>query len=67
MQFRYNRDANLNCLVFSTFTGGWVAGWVGGWSEDWRVMLNSTQDQVEVEVKDRVELGNNTHQPEKVF
>ena len=31
-------------------------GWVGGWSEDWRVMLNSTQDQVEVEV--RVELGN---------
>ena len=31
-------------------------GWLGGWSEDWRVMLNSTQDQVEVEVK--VELGN---------
>ena len=29
---------------------------MGGWSEDWRVMLNSTQDQVEVEV--RVELGN---------
>ena len=33
-----------------------MVGWVGGWSEDWRVMLNSTQDQVEVEV--RVELGN---------
>ena len=30
---------------------------MGGWSEDWRVMLNSTQDQVEVEV--RVELGKN--------
>ena len=45
----------------------YIHPWVGGWSEDWRVMLNSTQDQVEVEVKDRVELGNNTHQPEKVF
>ena len=33
-----------------------MAGWVAGWSENWRVMLNSTQDQVEVEV--RVELGN---------
>ena len=33
-----------------------MAGWLGGWSEDRRVMLNSTQDQVEVEV--RVELGN---------
>ena len=33
----------------STFTGGW--------SEDWRVMLNSTQDQVEVEVEVEVELG----------
>ena len=33
-----------------------MAGWLGGWSEDQRVMLNSTQDQVEVEV--RVELGN---------
>ena len=33
---------------------------MGGWSEDWRVMLNSTQDQVEVEVevRVRVELGN---------
>ena len=30
---------------------------MGGWSEDWRVMLNSTQDEVEVEV--RVELGKN--------
>ena len=47
---------NPYCLVFPTFTGGWVAGWLGGWSEDRRVMLNSTQDQVEVEV--RVELGN---------
>ena len=34
-----------------------MVGWVGGWSEDWRVMLNSTQDQVDVEV--RVELGKN--------
>ena len=48
----YFNVINLNCLVFSTFTGGWP----GGWSEDWRVMLNSTQDEVEVEV--RVELGN---------
>ena len=32
-----------------------MTGWLGGWSEDWRVMLNSTQDEVEVEV--RVELG----------
>ena len=30
---------------------------MAGWSEDWRVMLNSTQDQVEVEVEVRVELG----------
>ena len=29
---------------------------MGGWSEDWRVMLNSTQDQVEVEVEVEVEL-----------
>ena len=35
-----------------------MVGWVAGWSEDWRVMLNSTQDQVEVEVEVRVELGN---------
>ena len=38
---------NLKCFVHSTFTGGWVAGL----TEDWRVMLNSTQDQVEVEVE----------------
>ena len=30
----------------------------GGWSEDWIVMLNSTQDQVEVEFEGLVELGN---------
>ena len=39
--------------------GGWPGGRVGGWSEEWRVMLNSTQDEVEVEV--RVELGNNSN------
>ena len=33
---------------------------VGGWSEDSRVMLNSIQDQVEVEVG--VELGKKSHQ-----
>ena len=32
--------------------------WAGGWSEDWRAMLNSTQDQVEVEFEVLVELGN---------
>ena len=31
---------------------------MGGWSENWRVILNSTQDQVEVEVEVGVELGN---------
>ena len=31
---------------------------VGGWSEDWRVMLHSTQDQVELIVEVLVELGN---------
>ena len=35
-----------------TFTGGW------GWSDDWRVMLHSTQDQVELIVEVLVELGN---------
>ena len=47
-------------MVFFTFIGGWVwvGGLVDGWSEDWRVMLNSTQDQVEVKVEDLVELGN---------
>ena len=40
-----------------------MGGWVGGWSEDWRVMLNSTQDQVEVEV--RVELGNSHLTPNR--
>ena len=34
-----------------------MGGRVGGWSEDWRVMLNSTQNQVKVEVEVRVELG----------
>ena len=24
---------------------------MGGWSEDWRVMLNSTQDQIELKLK----------------
>ena len=24
---------------------------MGGWSEDWRVMLNSTQDQIKLKLK----------------
>ena len=34
-------------MVGDIFTYGW---WLGGWSEYCRVMLNSTQDQVEVEL-----------------
>ena len=30
---------------------GRVSGWVGGWLEDWRVMLNSTQDQIKLKLK----------------
>ena len=30
---------------------------VGGWSEDWRVMLNSTQDQIKLKLKLRSRLG----------
>ena len=51
MLLRYNFTLTLQFSLLSR-----VGGQLGGWSEDWRVMLNSTQEQVEVEV--RVELGN---------
>ena len=28
-----------------------MVGWSGGWSDDWRVMLNSTQDQIKLKLK----------------
>ena len=37
-------NLDLRLVVVSTFTGGRVVGW----SEDWRVMLNSTQDQIKL-------------------
>ena len=46
-------------VVVSTFTFGWS----GGWLEDWRVMLNSTQDQIKLKLKFEVSLAicNNPH------
>ena len=32
-------------------------GWVGRWSEDWRVMLNSTQDQIKLKMKFELSLA----------
>ena len=32
-------------------------GWVVGWSEDWRVMLNSTQDQIKLKLKFELSLA----------
>ena len=51
-ELRYNLDEpncnlDLTLVVVFTFTGGWV----DGWSEDWRVMLNSTQDQIKLKWK----------------
>ena len=40
-------NSDLSLVVVSTFTGGRVVGW----SEDWRVMLNSTQDQIKLKLK----------------
>ena len=37
--------------------GGRVGGRVGGWSEDWRVMLNSTQDQIKLKFKFELSLA----------
>ena len=31
--------------------GGWSGGGLREWSEDWRVMLNSTQDQIKLKLK----------------
>ena len=47
----------MTLVVISTFTGGWVGGRVGGWSEDWRVMLNSTQDQIKLKLKFELSLA----------
>ena len=49
-------NSDLTLLVVSTFKGGWV-GRVGGWSEDWRVMLNSTQDQIKLKLKFELSLA----------
>ena len=40
---------DLTLVVVSTFTGGW--------SEDWRVMLNSTQDQIKLKSKFELSLA----------
>ena len=50
-----NLDVTL--VVISTFTGGRVGGRVGGWSEEWRVMLNSTQDQIKLKAKFELSLA----------
>ena len=34
-----------------------MVGWSGGWSEDWRVMLNSTQDQIKLKLKFELSLA----------
>ena len=34
-----------------------MGGRVGGWSEDWRVMLNSTQDQIKWKLKFELSLA----------
>ena len=33
---------------------------MGGWSEDWRVMLNSTQDQIKLKLKFELSLAKRT-------
>ena len=43
----------LTLVVVFTFTG-WR---VGGWLEDWRVMLNSTQDQIKLKLKFELSLA----------
>ena len=61
---RCNLDLSLD--VVSTFTGGRV----GGWSEDWRVMLNSTQDQIKLKLKFELSLAicvHNVKLPVPVF
>ena len=42
-------NLDLTLVVVSTFTGGW--------SEDWRVMLNSTQDQIKLKLKFELSLA----------
>ena len=49
VELRCNLDLTLG--VVSTFTGGW--------SEDWRVMLNSTQDQIKLKLKFELSLATN--------
>ena len=34
-----------------------MGGWLGGWLEDWRVMLNSTQDQIKLKLKFELSLA----------
>ena len=40
---------DLTLVVVSTFTGGW--------SDDWRVMLNSTPDQIKLKLKFELSLA----------
>ena len=54
MQFRFGFSC---CLYFHGWSGGWLGGWVGGWSEEWRVMLNSTQDQIKLKLKFELSLA----------
>ena len=48
MQFRFD----FICFLY-------FHGWVVGWSEDWWVMLNSTQDQIELKLKFELSLAIN--------
>ena len=43
LRFRFDFSC---CLYFHR--------WSGGWSEDWRVMLNSTQDQIKLKFELRL-------------
>ena len=46
-------NLDLSLVVVPTYTGGWL----GGWLEDWRVMLNSTQDQIKLKLKFELSLA----------
>ena len=48
-------NLDLRLVVVSISRG--VVGWSGGWSEDWRVMLNSTQDQIKLKLKFELSLA----------
>ena len=40
---------------------------VGGWSEDWRVMLNSTQDQIKLKLKFELSLAIIKNQVQTIY